>query len=555
MTPHPLLDHLKNLPAADRRLLLAFCGAALVTLALGVLAGAGTALVRAGVIEAVPLHGYRLMTLHGVTIFFYWLYFAQAGLLLAFSATHAAHARHVEWRRLAWLGFASMTAGLVLSLVGASSGSPLLYDAPPELARHASAAAGSVYLGYLFLAAGLFCVALSGVASVVAPRFSGHTASLSPIGFAAIAWAGLLMVSAVAAVNAFLPAALWAFEKGPLPADYATGWHVLFHNMHYLPLMATVVTWYVLVKALFGIESIYGPRFSKIVFSTYLIFVPPTSLYHMFLEPDLAEPVRVIGSLLSLFISVPTVLVFLLLVASLETHARAHGATGLFGWIRMLPWRNPVMAAVGMAVVNLAVGGALSFVLIQEKLAPLLSDTFFVPGYFHFLTVGTVTLTFLGALCYVIPGLTGRPLWSPRLLATLPYVTTAGLALFGTAGIIAGYLGTPRRMLDVSYAGDAPAAWQTLMGVVGAGGTLMALALILYVLAIAAAFLKRAPQTAPLDFGLPTLNLTGVVPGRERAWAGPLSILVLVGTMALFTVLAFEMMKALPLAATGGGGH
>ncbi|NIP74208.1 MAG: cytochrome C oxidase subunit I, partial [Gammaproteobacteria bacterium] len=106
-------------------------------------------------------------------------------------------------------------------------------------------------------------------------------------------------------------------------------------------------------------------------------------------------------------------LVFLIIVASLESHARAQGGRGLFGWLRMLPWGNPAMAAMGMAVVNLALGGALSFVLIQEKLAPLLSDTFFVPAYFHFLTLGTVTLTLIAVLLYVVPGLTGRPLWNP----------------------------------------------------------------------------------------------------------------------------------------------
>ena len=551
MTTHPLLDHLNSLPAADKRLLMAFYGAALVALALGVVFGAGTALARAGFIDLSPFYGYRVMTLHGVTTFFYWLYFVQAGLLLTFSATHAAHADRLVWRSLAWTGFAIMAAGFALSGLGAGSSVPLLYDAPPELAREASASVGAFYLGYLFLAAGLFCVAAASVATVLMPRFTGHTHSLSPIGFAAIAWAGLLMVSAVAAINAFFPAALWAFEKGPLPADYATGWHVLFHNLHYLPLMATVVTWYVLVKALCGIESIYGPRFSKIVFSTYLIFVPPTSLYHMFLEPGLAEPVRVIGSLLSLFISVPTVLVFLLIVASLETHARAHGATGLFGWTRLLPWRNPVMAAIGMAVVNLALGGAFSFVLIQEKLAPLLSDTFFVPGYFHFLTVGTVTLTFLGALCYVIPGLTGRPLRTPRLLAALPYVATAGLVVFGAAGIAAGYLGVPRRVLDVSYAGAAPASWQALMTAVGIGGTLMAVALILYLAGLAATWLSRAPQPAPLNQGLPAVDWSGKW-GRERAWAGPLSIALLVGVMALFTALAFELLRAVPLIANSG---
>ena len=45
---------------------------------------AGTAGARGGFTAPDPVHGYRMMTVHGVGIFFYWLYFAQAGLLLAF---------------------------------------------------------------------------------------------------------------------------------------------------------------------------------------------------------------------------------------------------------------------------------------------------------------------------------------------------------------------------------------------------------------------------------------------------------------------------------------
>jgi len=62
--------------------------------------------------------------------------------------------------------------------------------------------------------------------------------------------------------------------------------------------------------------------------------VPPTSLYHMFLEPNLPESMRVAGSLLSLFVSVPTLIAFLIIVATLEAHARGNGATGVFGWMR-----------------------------------------------------------------------------------------------------------------------------------------------------------------------------------------------------------------------------
>ena len=79
---------------------------------------------------------------------------------------------------------------------------------------------------------------------------------------------------------------------------------------------------------------------------------------------------------------------------------QGQGARGLFGWMKSLPWDNPAMAAVGMATVNMAFGGVFSMVLIQEKLAVLLSDTFFVPGYFYFFTVGAVSLTFIATLIY-----------------------------------------------------------------------------------------------------------------------------------------------------------
>jgi cytochrome c oxidase subunit 1 len=548
---HALTEGLTSLALADKRLLKATFAAALAALVLGVFWGAVTALARAGLLPLDPLTGYRALTGHAVSIFFYWLYFAQAGLLLALAA-YTAPARGIAWRPLAWTGLALMLAGFAADLYAILGGMPLLYDAPPTLAGEPSAAAAVFYAGYLMLAAGLAIVAVAGVATTLRPLAAGELAEWPVVSFAACAWAGLLIVSAIAAAYAFLPAARWAFGAGPLPADHSTSWHILFHNMHYLPLMATVLVWYVLVEAMTGVKSVFGARFSKIVFASYLVFVPPTSLYHMFLEPGLAETVRVLGSLLSLFISVPTVTVFLVIVASLEVHARGAGAKGLFGWIGMLPWRNPAMSAIGFAVVNLALGGALAFVLIQEKLAPLLSDTFFVPGYFHFLTVGTVTFTLLAALVYVLPALTGRPIWRPRVLCWMPVLSTAGLALFGAAGVAAGYAGVPRRVLDTAYDGAAPASWAWLMGTVGVGGALMSLAVLVFALALAANLLPAARRGAA---SLAQVDWSGPPAAAARAWTGPLAVLVLVAITVGFTAIAFEVMQALPLAARGAAAH
>lgn len=542
-----------SLPDADRRLLRGIGGAALVALALGIFAGLLTALARGGMLGVLPETGYRLLTLHGVSIFFYWLFIAQTALLLGFAAIE--NGRGLVWRRLAWGGFAAVLVGFALSLAGSQIGVPLLYDGAPDLAPEEPITLLVFNAGYLFLGAGLLALSAVAISTLLAPRREDKQDSLSAVGFALFAWAGFLAVSGFAALHAFVPGTLWALGFGDFPVTQKTNWHILFHNMHYLPLMATVLMWYVLVEALTGVKSVFGARFSKLVFAFYLIFVPPTSLYHMFLEPDLPASVRVVGSLLSLFVSVPTLTAFLIIVTSLEVNARARGGRGLFGWLGMLPWRHPAMAAIGAAVINMGLGLAFAFVLIQEKLAPLLSDTFFVPGYFHFFTVGTVSLTLLAALSLMLPALGGRDIAWPALLAKAPWVVTAGLLIFGGAGVTAGYLGVPRRVMDVSYGGEAPAMWQGLMTAVAFGGTIMALTLLIFAGGVAAALLPRR-TAAPKQSTTPVLAWDGVAPSPGAwAWVGPLSVVLIVAGMYLFTLIGFELMQSLPLVASGGGGH
>jgi cytochrome c oxidase subunit 1 len=544
-----LVAGLRRLPGRDRLLLRLMFGAAVLALVIGVLFGFATALDRAGFIEMLPETGYRALTMHGVGIFFYWLYLAQAALILALVAVHAEGTERLGWPAAAWIGFAAMLAGFALNAAGTFDGTPLLYDGSPDLAGEERRGLGLFSLGYLSLGGGLFLVSLSALATAFRT-----TGPWSAITFAAVCWTGLVIVSSIAVLNTFLPPALWAAGLAGPPADHSTAWHVLFHNMHYLPLLGTVLVWYVLVRTMTGVESIFGGRFSKIVFSFYLVFVPPTSLYHMFLEPGLAEPVRVAGSLLSLFISVPTVAAFLVIIGSLEANARASGATGAVGWLKALPWRNPAMTAVGVAVINLALGGAFSFVLIQEKLSALLSDTFFVPGYFHFLTVGTVTLTLLAAFVYAVPAVTGGGLWRPGVLRALPFALTAGVLLFAGGGVWAGLMGVPRRTLDVGYDGLAPAGWAAAMGLVGVGAVVMAAALLVYAYGLLKSLAAPVGVTGT-DAGLPRVALGRPEAAARMAWTGPALVVVLVLGTGLATAFAFNLMFGLPVLAAGAAGH
>lgn len=538
---------LRDLVAGDRLLIKLLAVGALASLGFGIILGLGTALLRTGYADASPDVGYRVMTGHGVTAFFYWLYFGQTALLMALAAAQLRDKPRIALAPLAWAGLALMVLGFTASQAGIWLGAPLLYDGSPDLVGEERWQAGLFYLGYVSLAAGLLLLATSAVGTAIVAKARTPGRTWSTVGFAVVAWAGLVVVSSLATINTFLPAAAWSFGWSAMPADHSTGWHLLFHNLHYLPLMGTVIIWYALVQDMTGIGSIFGQRFSKSIFSLYLLLVPPTSLYHMFLEPDLSPVLRGLGSLLSLFISVPTIAVFLVILTSIEAHARARGASGFLGWLRILPWRQPAMTAMAMAVVNLAFGGILSFVLIQERLAPLLSDTFVVPAYFHFLTVGTVTLTLLAAFSWAFPALFGWPSWVPRLQRLLPYPITAGLVVFGIAGMAAGLNGMPRRVIDVTYDGAAPALWMAMSPAIAIGAVVMALSLLAYVVLLAGTAFgvgRRSETTSPSP--AMTVAANGAAIG-QRAWSASICVLMLVIGMYAATILAFALLRALPL--------
>jgi cytochrome c oxidase subunit I len=545
-----LIQRLAALSGADRLLCGLLIGFSLLALTLGIATGVAMALARSGALSFLPDTPYRILTLHGTSAFFYWLYTAQAGLLIVLAAGETGHG--IALRPFTWVGAILIIAGFVLSELSALNGTPLLYDANPELGLDDPQVVAGMAGGYLLLAAGLTGISISGIATVlVGARTS--TQGFSALGFGLFALAGFLIVSAIAAVNAFLPNLLWALGYASFPKDATTEWHILFHNLHYLPLMATVLVWYALARNLTGARAITGATFSKIVFASYLVFVPPTSLYHMFLEPNLPESVRVAGSLLSLFVSVPTLMAFLIIVASLEAHARAAGATGLFGWMRRLPWANPAIANIGVAMLTMLIGLVFAFVLIQEKFAPLLSDTVFVPGYFHFFAVGTVTQSFLAAMMVTLPAISGRPLWRPAVLSRMPWIVLAGLLLFGGAGIAAGFLGVPRRVVDISYDGAAPALWSTLMAVLGAGGVLFAAGLSVSIYGVARSLVPSRvfrETKAEQDPAWTMIDAT-----TAPAWSGLIAVAIAVVAMYGATIGAFELMHALPINASGGGGH
>lgn len=119
--------------------------------------------------------------------------------------------------------------------------------------------------------------------------------------------------------------------------------------------------------------------------------------------------------------------------------------------------------------------------------------------------------------------------------------------MFGAAGMAAGLNGMPRRVLDVSYEGSAPALWTAMSPVIAAGAVIMALSLLLYVaLLVGTALGAGGSRGSPSRLRGPAVDGDAAV--REKAWTAGLSILVHFAGMCAATILAFALLNALPLA-------
>ena len=135
----------------------------------------------------------------------------------------------------------------------------------------------------------------------------------------------------------------------------------------------------------------------------------------------------------------------------------------------------------------------------------------------------------------------------------MPWVVLGGLLLFGAGGIAAGLAGVPRRVVDISYDGAAPTLWRTFMILLGSGGVLFAFGLSVSVYGVARSLVPSRER--PVVKAEPRETWAKEPLTGRPAWTGPIAVLALVVAMYGATIGAFELMHALPIAASGGGGH
>lgn len=541
-----LLQGIASLDRKEKIVIGGFIGVGLIALIVGGIAGLIVVLDLGGLLEFQPVTAYKALTLHATALFNFWLYAVQVGIILLFLRIYTPG---VRLSGLAWYATVGSLALISLAFLGALysivvRGASVTYAALYPLSERVPGSVGLV-TSFLALYASLALVTVVGLYLPLKAKFEGKVSEWNSITFASFIWFGLLAITIVAASLVYVPELYKLITGKDLFEGYrfTMSWGVMFHNLHYLPIMASVLTWYTLSEAILGVKSVFGETVSKVVFSLYLLVVPPTSLYHFFLEPSLPTHVKLVGSILSLGVSIPTIAVAVIIVSSWEIAARTKYGSAI-SWIRHLPWSNPAFITIVAAMLSGLGGGVFANVVIQERIETLTGDTLTVPGYFHFLTIGAVTLTYLGALMYIIPGLTSRRLIGASIIRIITPITLIAIYFFGFSMIWAGLQGAPRRTLDFFPAYGAPETWLAPVKLAGIGGAIALLAGGVYVLLL---LLSSATKRGiPID-ALPTLNLRAEEYKRILPYYPLIIVVALIGGIYLATILAYSIMQGMPV--------
>ncbi|HSE48440.1 MAG TPA: cbb3-type cytochrome c oxidase subunit I [Terriglobales bacterium] len=435
---------------------------------------------------------YVSVTAHGVLMALVFTTYFIMGLGYALAEVNLGR---VVGKAAAWFAFVMSLAGSVMAAVSILRGeSTVLYTFYPPLQ-----AKPSFYIGATLLVVASWIWGGVMLASYRSWRKEnpGVPAPLAIHGMIAtiliwyLATAGL----AVEVVGMLIPWSLgWVATIDPLVARTFFWW--FGHPLVYFWLLPAYVLWYTVLPKVAG-GKLFSDSLGRMVFILFVLLSTPVGFHHQFVDPGISSGWKLAHTVLTYAVIYPSLVTAFTIVASLEVAGRMRGGTGLFGWIRKLPWGDPFFASIALAMIAFVFGGWGGAINAAYAMNGMIHNTAWIQGHFH-VTVGTtVGLSFMGGTYWLLPRMTGRALRFRALAITQPYLWILGMALFSTSYHIAGIRGLPRRVYSASLNGEQGAQWHTLTVIAAVGAVVLLVSALCYVTVAVATWLGGKKGEAP----------------------------------------------------------
>jgi len=476
----------------NKRLVLAHFWLAFGTFGLALLLGAWQMYVRSPLSPAIddPELYYRSVTAHGTIMGYVFPTLVAMGF--GYAITELALSKPLVGRRWAWAGFGLVLVGAVMAMVPVALGrASVLYTFYPPMVGDAF-----YYIGVVLVVVGSWIwVALMSINLGIWKRENpGKPVPLAM--FANVAgsylWGWTAVGAALELLFQIIPVAVGL--KTTIDAGLARvffSWTL--HAIVYFWLMPAYIAFYTIIPRAIG-GRLYSDTMARISFVLFLVVAMPIGIHHLFADPQVGSGFKVIHSVFTAIVAIPTLLTVFTICASVEIAGRLRGGTGLWGWIRALPWDNPLMLAVTFSFIMLGFGGAGGIINMSYQLDSTIHNTQWITGHFHLIFPGAIVIMYFAIAYDLWPHLTDRALESLGLMRLQLWLWFVGMILLTFPWHYVGILGMPRRMAVYDYTNPAVAP-QALSVVASAiGGFILAASGILFIAILARGHrTRRAP--------------------------------------------------------------
>jgi cytochrome c oxidase subunit 1 len=423
---------------------------------------------------------YASVTLHGTAMAYVVTTFFAMGFGYAVAATSLG--RPIRGATAAWVGFGICLTGTLMAVAAILSGrASVLYTFYPPLL-------GSVwyYLGATLLIGGSMIWVVLMVINMMAWK-RDHPGQPVPLAMFAITATALLWAWAASGVElemigVVLPCAFGFTSQ--IDAGLARMlFSVTLHAIVYFWLMPAYIAFYTLVPQAAG-GRLYSDTMGRLTFIMFLLFSVPVGIHHLFADPEVSVGFKFLQSFLTFLVALPTLLTVFSICASLEIAGRHRGGRGLLGWIPALPWKEPMILAVGLSLVMLGLGGGGGLINMSYSMNSMVHNTAWIPAHFHLIFGGAVVIMYFAVAYEMWPRITGKPLRSKRLARWQLWLWFWGMMITSIPWHITGLMGQPRRvaMFDFSDPLLAPMVPLAVLSVIGGFILLASAFLLIFVL-------------------------------------------------------------------------
>ncbi len=362
-------------------------------------------------------------------------------------------------KKLAWLGFWISLIGVLLAAAVLLTGqASVMYTFYPPLKAHPL-----FYMGVTLLVVGswFWCVDMLVMMSKWKKANPGQ-----PVPFAMFATAA--------------NAVLWLFTSMGVTAEvlfqlipWSLGWidtvdvglaRTLFswtlHAIVYFWLIPAYIALYSFVPKAAG-GKLFSDELARISLIMLLVISVPIGMHHLYMDPFQGAGWKFLHMIGTLMVALPTMFTGFTVIASMEVAGRMNGGKGLFGWMKKLPWDNPMVLAGGLSLLMLTFGGFGGMINASYAMNTLVHNTQWITGHFHLIFAGTTVIMYFAIAYYIWPQLTGRTLKSIKLVRMQLWLWFWGMLVLTLPWHWIGMLGQPRRISSTPYDSPLVARWDS----------------------------------------------------------------------------------------------